>query len=115
MHSLHQSASYFIEAAIQPVKLISTETRNLRTRPNWMFDPGAEADTVPLNETDLNIATPDTQNAATSGRTGSANVFTIFANTEPSTVVENPSPEHPADGEEATQTTTHEVCDNACL
>ena len=78
-----------------------------------MFDPGAEPDSIPLHETDFSTTTPSSQNAATSGRVDNANYFTIFANPGSSTVIENSSPEHPADGEEATQTTAHRVCHNA--
>jgi len=80
-----------------------------------MFDPGAEPDSIPLHETDFNTITPSSQNAATSGHVDNANYFAIFANPAAgsSTVIENSSPEHPADGEEATQTTAHRVCHNA--
>ena len=79
-------------------------------------DPGAEADSIPLNETDINTATTNTQNVATSDHMDNANSTTTFVNTNFSTTIENPFYEHPADEEEfeATPTTAHEVCHNAC-
>ena len=97
------------------MRIFPTERNNQHIQTNWTVDQGAEADSIPLEEIDINTATPNTQNATTSGHMDNANSTATFANTDFNTVIENPSPEHPADGEEATQTTAHEVCHNACL
>ena len=104
LHSLHvlkHSSSLIIQ-------IVPTERNNQRIQTNWTVDPGAEADSIPL----VNTTTSNTQNTSTSGHVDNS---TTFANTDFNTVIENPSPEHPADGEVATQTTAHGVCDNACL
>ena len=98
-------------------QIVPTERNNQRIQTTWTVEHGAEADSIPLEEIDINTATTNTQNTATSGHMDNANSVTTFADTDFNnigTVIENPSPE-PADGEEATQTTTHEVCHNACL
>ena len=109
MHSLHVLKHSFSLT----IQIVPTERNNQRIQTNSTVDQGAEADSIPLEETDINTATTNTQNTATSCNVDNANSTTTFANTDFSTVVENPSPEHPADGEEATQTTAHEV--SQCL
>jgi len=101
---VHRNCKFFLHA----------ERNNRHTRTNGTVDPGAEANSIPLNEAYINSTTSSTQNAANSGHVDSANPTTTFANTDFSTVIENPSPEHPADGEEATLTTMCGVCHNAC-
>jgi len=115
VHTLKMLIAFSAASSQQEIIIVPTERSKQRTRANWMFDPGAEADSIPLHETDFNTITPSSQNAATSGRVNNANYFAIFANPAAgsSTVIENSSPEHPADGEEATQTTAHRVCHNA--
>ena len=97
------------------IQIVPTERNNQRIQTNWTVEHGAEADSIPLEDTGIITATSTTQNTTTSGHVDNANSTTTFANTDFNTVIENPSPEHPADEEEATQTTTREVCHNACL
>lgn len=94
------------------MQIVPTERSNQHTRTNRTVDPGAEADSIPLNEAEINTAT-NTQNVATSDHMDNANSTTTFVNTDFSTIIENPFYEHPADEEEATQTAAHEVCHNA--